>query len=193
VTTDSIELGPLWIRFRADPYPWSGTPAAGGEYQSGNALAAGVIGPGGIALDLGVIAWKNSREVAALDCYDSPPRIQRLGHGGRIGIRPEAGGKEWMELRVSRMTTPEWSTEYRTTADELETVCRMKVGSSLRALGALSFGRRGDVLADSGRRRNDLAVVFPADDARVPIAAYCAVRVLPLLYGYGLENASLVE
>jgi hypothetical protein len=43
-----------------------------------------------------------------------------------------------------------------------------------------------------GAVANELSVVFPSGDNRVPVAAYCFVRVLPL-YGHGFENAPLVE
>lgn len=187
------ELGPLSITLREAPYVWEGQPAAGGERQSGVARVAAVTGPGGIAIDLAVIVWPGSKEVAALDCYGSPPRIQRLGRGGRIGIRDaETHDHEWMELRISRLTSAEWSSEFQTTVAELSTVCRLDASAALRALGATGVGTRHDVLADEGRRKNEVAVRFPAGSIEAPLGAYCLVRVLPLLYGFGQDNASLV-
>ena len=184
-------LGPLQITFRPDPYPWEGNPAAGGQSQHGSAHVAAVTGPGGIAIDLGVITWAESREVAALDCYGSPPRIQRLGHGGRIGIRPTDDGQESMDLRISRMTDAEWSRPFQTSLAEVDTICRLDLAAALSDIGSTGVGSRAEVIGDTTRRKNELMVRFPAGDTRVPIAAYCAVRVLPLLYGHGQDNASL--
>jgi hypothetical protein len=187
---NTLELGPLRLSFRADPYTWQGTPAAGGDQQTGQAQVTAVTGPGGIAIDLAVIAWESSKEVAALDCYGSPPRIQRLGRGGRIGLHASSDN-EWMELRISRLTSPDWSSEFQTTISEVDSVSRLGMAETLSYLGATGIGTRANVLGEAGRRRNELAVSFPAGDTVVPIAAYCFVRVLPLLYGHGLDNASL--
>jgi hypothetical protein len=189
---NTMELGPLLLRFRPDPYPWQGTPAAGGDQQTGRAHVAAVTGPGGIAIDVAVISWEASREVAALDCYGSPPRLQRLGRGGRIGIHAFPDD-EWMELRISRLTSPDWSSEFQTTIGEVDSVSRLGMARTLSDLGAAGIGTRADVLGEAGRRRNELAVSFPSGDTVVPIAAYCFVRVLPLLYGHGLDNASLAR
>src|SRR4051812_6809792 len=108
-----FELGPLRVAFRAGDYPWQGTPAAGGDAQTGSASVSAVTGAGGIAMDVAVITWEGSREVAALDCHGSPPRIQRLARGGRIGIHRHEDA-EWMELRLSRLTSADWSSEYQT-------------------------------------------------------------------------------
>src|SRR4051812_1360124 len=96
----ALELGPLRIVQRQDPYSWKGSPAAGGDSQVGTATVAGVTGGGGVAVDVAVIAWATSREVSAIDCHASPPRIQRLAHGGRIGIHHASDDEDWMELRV---------------------------------------------------------------------------------------------
>ena len=186
-----VEFGPLRIVFRPEPYAWSGQPAAGGDEQTGTAHAAAVTGPGGVALDLAVIGWQGSKEVAALDCHGSPPRIQRLGRGGRIGVHLEDQAGEWMELRISRMTSADWSSEYQTSLSELDEVCRLPVGAALNELGKAELGTRAELLSGTSRRRNELAVAFESGDTRVPIGAYCLVRVLPLLYGHGQENASL--
>ena len=42
-------------------------------------------------VDVAVIAWATSREVAAIDCHASPPRIQRLAHGGPAVPQHELG------------------------------------------------------------------------------------------------------
>jgi hypothetical protein len=191
--SSAFELGPLHIVRRPESYNWEGTPAAGGKSQVGAAAVAGVTGGGGVAIDVGVITWTGSREVAAIDCHASPPRIQRLARGGRIGIHGLSDTEEWMELRISRLTSADWSSEFQTTLDELEIVTRVDVAARLRELGATAFGTRADVLSESGRRRSELAVVFARGDCVVPVAAYCSVRVLPLLYGHGRDGAELIH
>jgi hypothetical protein len=188
-----FELGPLRIVRRPESYPWEGTPAAGGDSQVGTAAVAGVTGGGGVAVDVAVITWTGSREVAAIDCHGSPPRIQRLAHGGRMGIHLASDKEEWMELRISRLTSAEWSSEFQTTLRDLEIVTRLDVGVRLGELGATALGTRADVLGESGRRRHELAVVFPRADFAVPVAAYCCVRVLPLLYAHGRDGAELIH
>ena len=188
----ALELGPLHIVPRPDPYSWKGNPAAGGESQIGTATVAGVTGGGGIAVDVAVIAWPASREVAAIDCHASPPRIQRLAHGGRIGIHRASDDEDWMELRISRLTSTDWSSEFQTTVAELEAVTRLDVDARLRELGATALGTRDTVLGETGRRRRELAVVFPPKEVVVPVAAYCIVRILPLLYGHGRAGAELI-
>jgi hypothetical protein len=186
-------LGPLRVVRRPDPYEWVGTPAAGGEPQTGAATVAGVTGGGGVAVDVAMITWAESREVAAIDCHGSPPRIQRLTRGGRIGIHPMSSDEEWMELRISRLTSADWSSEYQTTLQDLDAVTRLDVESTLCELGATGVAPRSDLFGDTGRRRGELAVTFPRDDVSVPVAAYCLVRILPLLYGHGREDAELIR
>jgi hypothetical protein len=192
--SSTFELGPLRIVWRPESYPWEGNPAAGGDSQVGTAAVAGVTGGGGVAVDVAVITWAaGSREVAAIDCHGSPPRIQRLARGGRMGIHVASDTQEWMELRISRLTSADWSSEFQTTLPELKMVTRLAVGERLSELGATALGTRADVLGESGRRRNELAVVFPRADFAVPVAAYCCVRVLPLLYAHGRDGAELIH
>jgi hypothetical protein len=191
--SSAFELGPLRIVRRPDSYTWEGTPAAGGDPQVGTAAVAGVTGGGGVAVDVGVITWAGSREVAAIDCHGSPPRIQRLARGARIGIHRASDTEESMELRISRLTSADWSSEFQTTLHELEIVTRLDVAARLRELGATALGTRADLLGESGRRRNEVAVLFARGDSVVPIAAYCSVRILPLLYGHGRDGAELIH
>jgi hypothetical protein len=151
-----------------------------------------LTGPGGVALDVATIEWDESSEVAAIDCSGSPPRIQRLARGGRIGIRTSSDDERWMELRVSRLVSSDWSSEYQTNEEELSTICRLDIREALIRAGATGLGTRAEILGETGRRKNELAVSFAVGDRLTPIAAYCIVRVLPLLYGNGLEQASLL-
>jgi hypothetical protein len=89
------------------------------------------------------------------------------------------------------MTDPEWSSEFQTTLAEVDAICRFDVAAALLGLGSTRLGSRAEVIGDATRRKNELLVRFPAGDVQVPIAAYCIVRVLPLLYGHGQDNASL--
>jgi hypothetical protein len=98
-----------------------------------------------------------------------------------------------MELRISRLTSADWSSEFQTTLDELEAVTRLEGETTLRGFGAASVGPRADVLGDTSRRRKELAVTFPYGDTMVPVAAYCMVRILPLLYGHGRDGAALIR
>jgi hypothetical protein len=94
-----------------------------------------------------------------------------------------------MELRVSRLTSADWSSEFQITLDDLDAVVRLPVEATLRNLGATAVGTRAAVLSEPGRRRNQLAVRFPAGATVVPIAAYAIARILPLLFGYGRDAA----
>ena len=42
-------------------------------------------------------------------------------------------------------------------------------------------------------KEDDLAVAFARGDVIVPGAAYCLVRILPLLYGHGRDGAELIR
>jgi hypothetical protein len=169
-----VDLGPLRIAFNADPTSWPGTPAAGGEPQIGKAYGARVTGPSGVALDVAVIQWASSRDVAATDCYGSPPRIRR----------------EWMQLRISRMTHGDWSSEYQTSVAELESVTHLPVAQILAGVGGTGVGSRGALFGEIGKQRNELALTFSAGGLKTPVVAYCVVRLLPLLYGHGQELAT---
>ena len=107
----------------------------------------------------------------------------RLAKGSRISIsKHEDLG--WMELRISRITSVEprmvWSSPRKTDLDGLNDECGFDVESALVDIGAHGVGTREELIGTENRRRTDLCVLFEANEMIVPLAAFAAVRVIPM-------------
>ena len=180
-----IGFGPTEIRETSETFRIPDGETSKRRKSSGTAGVFLVTGPPNLKARVAYIDWENGdREVRGVPKSSPAIVLSRLAKGTRISISPHRDDFEWMELRLSRVTQRHpkvaWSIPKQASVDEVNEACAFDVGRTLIALGAVAIGTREEAIQTTNRRRNELCVVFNKGDRMVPVAAFTAVRVLPL-------------
>jgi hypothetical protein len=142
----------------------------------------------GWSMLLGYMPFPDCKDVRCLEYSDdTPDPLHRLTHGLRMAIYyNHRTNQEWVELsqaRVKNKITPEWSICKKATEQQLYKGSGLNLRNLLTSSGA-SFGTRVSVLGEKNNRRDYYCAAFPVDDQIVPLVAYAATRVLPILLSY---------
>ena len=180
----SIEFGPLRIVNTGQTEHISHGQTSKRRTSSGNSHLFLILGDQDLSVRVAYIDWENGdREVKGLPGSTPHRLFSRLAKGSRISISKH-GDLEWMELRISRITSVEprivWSTPHKINLDGLSDEWGFDLARALLSLGARSVGSREELIGTDNRRRTDLCVLFGANEMAVPIAAFAAVRVIPI-------------
>ena len=189
-----VSFGSTKIRDLEDTFQIENGETSKRRKSSGTAHIFVVTGLPSLEARIAYIDWENGdREVRGLPRSSPSIVLSRLAKGTRISISSHQGNLEWMELRLSRITQRHpkvaWSNPKQASIDDVNKACAFDVGQTLTAIGAVDLGTREDVIETTNRRRNELCVTFTRDDRIVPLAAFTAVRVLPLyLQGGGAKG-----
>ena len=147
----------------------------------GSAAVYAVTGSGGLHLTVADVRWPDgARDVRAIDRHQSPPRFDRLLHGGRLAVDRHPPDLLRIDLRQLRMKDALWSNLKQATVPELSAGAGGSIVQLLRRFGAAAIGTRGELLGDGSTHRNKICATFPSAAEDVPIAAYVATRVGPL-------------
>lgn len=150
-----------------------------------------LTGPEGLRLLVHDVRMKgHDRYVTCGLNATSDPTWTRLVNRLRLGIKLLTPDTWVMELRQARMTTGKWSSRFRATPGQLEAGAGLDVPEALLALAALKVGTKEEVYGETNRNRRQYCVTFAEGNTAVPLAAYAAVTVLPLLNGYRAEDAA---
>lgn len=187
----NLEVGPLKIKWEGKRII-DGLKPVGSKYPStAQAWRYRVQSTDNWSLVLAYLVFEgrqDKREIHTLECSDGTPEyIRMLKNRRRMSVSFDTdGGKDWVELshvqpKDSECPTSEWPPNLKqATKDQLDKGAGFRLGSRIEHLGG-SFGRRKDILEDSGRRRNYYCAAFPSNDHRIPILCYVATRVLALM------------
>lgn len=160
----------------------------GKKHSKGSACVYSVCGKDGWKLEVADVQWQTGeRDVRTLQySAHTPSRLHRLAHGLRLLVEPHSREHLWVALRQARLkpdVSVEWSNLYQATMEELSKGSGLQVRAALEALGA-EVGLRGQLMADKGRDREHLCVLFPTTRQHLPIVCYTITRVLPVWNKY---------
>lgn len=185
---DNIEVGPASIALADGQVEISGQ-AFSGEVLSGLASGANVTTPDGAVLEVGHVDWSSGeRDVRTFSRLTGPTVYDRLTKGCRLGVSRTDDGIWMCELGIVSYHADKQPTVIQAKPEDLEQVLGGDVRDLLERSGASAYGRREDILGDTSRRRNYLAVTFTDVGAPVPLVAYVLTRVLPLMTGFGKQG-----
>jgi hypothetical protein len=155
----------------------SGTPA------TGTARLLRVSDSAGCDLTVRDTRWDTGeRDLVATERHDSPQRFDTLVERLRLAVSP-LGGELYAELRHVRLKPNARGNLFAPNTDELDDAAGVAVTAELYRHGATRVGTRAELLADEGRTRNRLGVMFPRDADEVAIAAYVYTRLAPVARG----------
>lgn len=157
-----------------------------GELQAGTVIPALVTAPDGAQIEIGLVRWEDGQmDLRAFSRLNGPTSYDRLTKGVRMGVRV-IDEQHWCELRILEYGDPaDQPTMVSATWSDFDQMISADAQKWLRDLGDVRIGTRADLLEDTGKRRNQLALMAPADDPLPLFAAYVLSRVLPVLRGFG--------
>jgi len=180
--TESFSIGGIKVSFSSMETVDS-MPCSTGEKGTATASIYELTHPEGWKLKIAHVDFGHDRHIGCLEySHDSPLAMHRLTHGLRLGVHGHGIDDSFVELRQARFKDPDssWSTVKKVPAKELDEKAGFSIEDALAELGG-AFGTREELIGDTGRRRTDLCTVFPDSEITIPIFAYVATRVLPLL------------
>lgn len=186
---DKIEIGGAGIELIDGQAAITGTSFSG-ENLNGQASPATVTTADGAVLEVGHVDWSSGeRDVRTFSRLTGPAVYDRLTKGCRLGVSRAGEDGLWMcELGIVSYHPDKQPTVIQAKPEDLEQVLGADVRVQLEEAGASAYGRREDILGDTSRRRNYLAVTFTDVTAPVPFVAYVLTRVLPLMTGFGKQG-----
>lgn len=155
----------------------------GKKGEEADATIYHVMGPE-VKLTLHNIVFDDgARQVITEKTHYSPARFNRLIRRLRFTTLDNNNGI--FVLRQARMKDDVWSNLFTATRQQLDVGAGMDVEKALLDAGASAYGTRAEVLGETGRTRNQMCVTFRDDEGDlVPLVAYVATRVLPVLRGF---------
>jgi len=191
VPEEGIPLGPLLIGTLEREFSDFRTPFGQRDLVDASIKEYSLTGPGELRLLIHDVRMKgHDRYVTCGLNATADPTWTRLVNRLRLGIKLLTPDTWVMELRQARLTTGKWSSRFRATPGQLEAGAGLDVPEELLALAALKVGTKEEVYGETNRNRHQYCVTFAEGNTAVPLAAYAAVTVLPLLNGYRAEDAA---
>jgi hypothetical protein len=123
--------------------------------------------------------WDNGeRDLVASERHDSPQRFDTLVERLRLSVA-QHGGELYAELRQVRLKPNGRGNLFVPDRAELDEAAGVDVAAELERHGG-RVGRRSELLADEGRTKDRLGVLFPAEAQLVPVVVYVCTRVAPV-------------
>ena len=180
-TATAIHVGDFEIAATGDQLDVEGqTP--GRVETNGTSTVYEIDGPDDVRLTLHDITWSNGeRDVRAVDRHRSPQRFDRLVHGLRLTVS-DADDRCRVDLRQARMVDALWAKPRKATVAELSHPIGTPIDELLLSYGATAVGSRSELIDDTSTHRNSLCAIFPTDAHLVPVVAYTATRLAPVLH-----------
>ena len=156
---------------------------ANGVADEGEAIFHRLEGDG-LELTFADVRWSNGeREMRGWDRHSSGAAYEALVGRLRIGIHPAVRyrGMSVADIRLVRVPEADQGAQvYKTTDMELTTVFGFSVPGALDILTEALVGARGELLQDSGSRKNQLAVAFDNGDLVTPAVVWALTRGIAL-------------
>ena len=162
----------------------SGESCSGAGQRGDNTLYL-ATSPDELEVSIADTRWQNGeRQVRALDA-SGPPQIENLRMRMHLQVLRAGGNRNKLtiDLRQARVrlnTDNLWSNLYKADEKEHARGAGIDVAEFLDDYCA-DVGRRAALLGDSSPTGNRLCAVFPRSAEQMPVVAFVATRILPLV------------
>lgn len=136
-----------------------------------------------VGVELSVVYWSGGYgEIVCNDIHGGGSHLNRLRHGGRLGIYALNGGEFFAEIRIMRLGNRDYATAHNPEPGELRELLGWSLNSFLlNEAGATNIGTREQLLGDTSSRRNIKIVTWDTATSDIPALLYVTTRVLPLM------------
>jgi len=107
--------------------------------------------------------------------------------GGRIGASLR-DGMYLSRLRISKVSSDPSKnpSQVKISLDEADQALEIPLTEVLIQAGAQGVGTFEELVGETNTTKSELGVLFPKDNFHVPLAAYVALRVVPIHRRFGL-------
>jgi hypothetical protein len=101
----------------------------------------------------------------------------------RLSIFIKDGNKHWFALKTAQLKnqSPPHANLFMAGKDYYQEQLGFSLNDFLNEQAPCKVGTKEELLNETGRSKNTLAVVYNKEDINVPLAAFAASRVLPIL------------
>jgi hypothetical protein len=101
----------------------------------------------------------------------------------RLSVYDHKDNKQWFALKTAQLKSqsPPHANLFMAGADYYQEQLGFSLSDALNEQATCKVGTKEELLNETGRSKNTLAVVYNKEDINVPLAAFTASRVLPIL------------
>jgi len=182
-------LGPVTVEITPEPVTISDIPVRGDKEQLGTAQAPATFS----SLDgwlgrFGFFEFPESGRVIGKFFWHKDPvhsPYDRLERAGTVSVVSE-GGRWLVPLRAMKKVDKPYPTLHRVTDEDLDYLAGQNFREFASSLGALEFGRYGDLVPKAGKAvANGLGMSVPAGQVAPLMAVIAVTRPLALVKRFG--------
>lgn len=186
-----LKIGDVSLRYIGEMEIPAGATAANQAHDGGTAIAYHSVDDKGGIIEILVCEAKTEDGLAQWTAtgngFGYPDRLSHAVRALRISIT-DRQGLSHMELMQAQLKLdpkyPNQSTKKMVNSDQLSAPLHgHEAGLLLKSFGADGFGTKAALWAETGGRRNYLAVTFGDEATHVPAVAHFISRIIPLYAG----------
>lgn len=161
---------------------------ANGEEAGGKATLFRVTTSDTLDATFALVVWGDfTPEIRIHNFENGLQKHERLKSAGRMSIMTCKDGNWMVELTALKYPTDGGRPTLKVpTMEELDELVSQDFTELMLALGALKIGTRGEIDAETSRRKNYLAMTVKRNELDSILAAFTATRVLALVKDFGL-------
>jgi len=161
---------------------------ADGEEADGKATLFRVTTSDTLDATFALVAWDAFTPEIRIHNFDNGlQKHERLKSAGRMSIMICKDGNWMVELTALKYSTDGGRPTLKVpTMEELDELVSQDFTELMLALGALKVGTRGEIDAETSRRKNYLSMTVKPNELDSILAAFTATRVLALVKDFGL-------
>ena len=186
-----MKIGKANIEFLGEAVPFAGKPMAlhadAPEEQLGTVNKFRVTTTDQLDYVFGIVQWPNANpEVIFFEDVDGESKYEPLTHAGRLGILPSFGDFWLLELRAMKYNQEAKKTNLAgALIENLNTFVDGDAEHVLKEHGAIAIGTREQLVGETNKKRNQLAMTCKVGDIEPVAVAFTITRVLAIMKDYG--------
>lgn len=127
--------------------------------------------------------WQTSEtDIVCIEAKDSNLLHNVVGRM-RLSVYDLKENKQWFALKTAQLKSqsPPHANLFMAGSDFYQEQLGFTLSDLLNDHGICKVGTKEELLNETGRSKNNLAVIYNKEDINVPLAAFTASRVLPIL------------
>jgi hypothetical protein len=188
---EQVKIGKANIEFLGEAVPFAGKPMTlhvdAPEEQLGTVNKFRVTTTDQLDYVFGIVQWPNANpEVIFFEDVDGESKYESLTHAGRLGILPNFGDFWLLELRAMKYNQEAKKTNLAgALIENLDKFVDGDAEQVLKEHGALAIGTREELVGETNKKRNQLAMTCKVGDIEAVAVAFTITRVLAIMKDYG--------
>ena len=159
------------------------------DVQEVTGILARIVVDDGCVLTAGLAFFPDgSHRIAGLELISGDERYARATKAGNLSVKKLTDGRLGIALQVLKYGESGRANLHGTNWEELNSLLGLEFQSYLKALGAMEFGKAGQLLGNTGKTLNVPAFTIANGSERAFLVAWAATRVVPLQKRFGQQE-----